>query len=109
MTVTEIQHRIQNAKDLDFGTVFNQSIELFKKVWVQGLVTLLLNMVLAIPIIMIVYIPLLFMGLTDAFASSYDPYGQYSQPEISPLIIIVMVVAYLFMIVAMSTSLFQGY
>ena len=65
MTVTEIQRRIQNAKDLDFGTLFNQSIELFKKVWVQGLVTLLLNMVLAIPIMMVVYIPLIFMGIID--------------------------------------------
>ncbi len=32
MKVIEIQQRIQNAKDLDFGTAFNQSIELFKKV-----------------------------------------------------------------------------
>ena len=106
MTVTEIQHRIQNAKDLDFGTIFNQSIELFKKVWVQGLVTLLLNIVLAIPILMIVYIPLLFMGLTDAFTSSYDPYDQYAQSEVSPVMLIVMFLVYLFMIIAMSTISF---
>lgn len=106
MTATEIQRRIQNAKDLDFGTVFNQSIELFKKVWVQGLVTLLLNMVLAIPILMIVYIPLFFMGLTDAFARSHDSYNQYAQPDISPIMLIVMMIGYLFMIIAMSTISF---
>lgn len=106
MRVTEIQSRIQNAKDLDFGTIFNQSIELFKKVWVQGLVTLLLNMVLAIPVLMIVYIPLLFMGLADAFTSSYNPYGQNAQPDISPVMLFVMLVAYVFMIVAMSTISF---
>ncbi len=32
MKVTEIQQRNQNAKNIDFGTLFNQSIELFKKV-----------------------------------------------------------------------------
>lgn len=109
MRVTEIQRRIQNSKDLDFGTLFNQSIDLFKKVWVQGLVTLLLNVVLALPVLMIVYIPLLIMGLTDAFASPYDPYtsyDQYAQPDLSPVIIIVMSVVYLFMIIAMSTISF---
>jgi len=100
MTVINIQQRIQNAKNLDFGIIFNQSIELFKKVWVQGLVTLLLNMVLAIPIIMIVYIPLVIIGLSDAFSGSYDP---YSHPEIGPIMIIGMLVVYLFMIVALAT------
>lgn len=99
MTVSEIQRRIQNAKDLDFGTIFNQSIELFKKVWVQGLVTLLLNMVLAIPLMMIVYIPLVIMGVTDAYTNSYDP---YVQSDVNPLMLIVMMVVYLFMIAAMS-------
>ena len=37
MLFSELQSRINNAKALDFGTIFNQSIELFKKVWVQGL------------------------------------------------------------------------
>jgi hypothetical protein len=106
MRATEIQGRIKNSKDLDFGTVFSQSIELFKKVWVQGLVTLLLNVVLAIPILMIVYIPIIFMGLTDAFASSYDPYNEYVQSDISPVMIIVLGVLYLFIIIAMSTISF---
>ncbi|WP_296383795.1 hypothetical protein [Winogradskyella sp.] len=103
MNVREFQQRIQNAKDLDFGTIFNQSTELFKKVWVQGLVTILLNMVLAIPIIMIVYIPLIFMGFFDAYSSNYDPYDPYVQPEFSPIVLILMVVIYIFMIIAMST------
>ena len=47
MKTIEMKRRIEDAKALDFGTIFNQSIELFKKVWVQGLVVLLLNMVLS--------------------------------------------------------------
>lgn len=32
MTLSELQSRINTTKELDFGTIFNQSIELFKKV-----------------------------------------------------------------------------
>jgi len=106
MELIEIQRRIKNAKNLDFGTLFNQSIELFKKVWVQGLVTLLLNMVLAIPVMMIVYIPLIFMGLVDAYGSNNDPFDFSSQSELSPIMIIAMVIVYLFLIIAMSTISF---
>ncbi|WP_299111383.1 hypothetical protein [uncultured Winogradskyella sp.] len=103
MNIIEIQRRIQNAKILDFGELFNQSIELFKKTWVQGLVTILLNMVLAIPLIMIIYIPLLFMGLADAYSGSYDSYGYYDQPEINPVTLLIMFILYLFAIFAMMT------
>lgn len=104
MNITELQGRIQNTKALDFGTIFNDSIELFKKVWVQGLVTLLLNAVLAIPLVMIIYIPLIFMGFMDLFSGSYDSYDpSYSEPDVSPMIFVAMAVIYIFMIIAMST------
>lgn len=109
MRVNDILQRIQNAKDLDFGDLFNRSIELFKKVWVQGLVTLLLNMVLAIPVMLLIYIPLIAMGVMDGYMSSYnsyDPYGSYSQPDVSPVMLIVMLVLYLIAIAAMSTIAF---
>jgi hypothetical protein len=105
MKLPVIQERIQNAKDLDFGTLFNQSIELFKKVWVQGLITILLNMVLAIPVAMIVYIPLIFMGVLDTVATaSYDEYGysSYGEPDISPMVFVVMGVLYVFAILVLS-------
>jgi hypothetical protein len=55
--------KIESAKQLDFGTIFSQSIELFKKTWVQGLVVLLLSMVLMIPFYIIVYIPFIALGI----------------------------------------------
>jgi hypothetical protein len=60
---SELQLKIQNAKDLDFGTIFSKSIELFKKVWLQGFVTVLLRGVLIVPLMLIMYIPLIFMGI----------------------------------------------
>lgn len=61
--------KIDRAKKLDFGTVFSQCIELFKKVWLQGLVTYLLSIVLMIPVMFVIYIPLVFIGVlsTSAF------------------------------------------
>lgn len=57
--------KIEKAPSLDFGTIFNQSIELFKKTWVQGLVMLLLTMLLMVPFYIIMYLPMIAMGLFD--------------------------------------------
>lgn len=40
--------RINNAKALDFGDVLNESIELFKKVWLKGLVVVLFVIISAV-------------------------------------------------------------
>jgi hypothetical protein len=106
MTTPEILQRIQNAKPLDFSSIFNQSIDLFKKVWVQGLITVLLNMLLAIPLVMIIYIPLIFMGVMDSINSAVAESNGYSAangPELGPLAMIGMFVVYTIVAVAMST------
>ncbi len=111
MQTSEIQNRIQNAKTLDFGLLFNGAIELFKKVWVQGLVTVLLNMVLAIPVVMVLYIFLFMLGFLDVFTSGYymyDSYGYdyYDEPTLGPLFFIIMIPLYLFSMVALVTIAF---
>ncbi len=65
MIFSELQARINNAKALDFGTIFNQSIELFKKVWLQGLIVIVLTMALMIPFYLIFFVPLMAMGIID--------------------------------------------
>jgi len=102
MNATEIKNRIDKANGLDFGTLFNQSIELFKKVWVQGLVTLLLNVVLAIPVIMVIYIPMIFLGLAGAFTAANNN-DLINETGFSVLMMLLMFVFYIFIIVAMST------
>jgi len=63
-TVTNLIEKINNAKQLDFGSVFSESIELFKKTWVQGFLLQLFSMLVMLPIIIMVYIPL--VGLVVA-------------------------------------------
>ena len=69
-----ILEKIERAKALDFGTIFSQSIELFKKTWVPGLVIMLLTMVLMVPLYLVMYLPMLAMGLANPeyFASGND-------------------------------------
>jgi len=99
MLFSEIQQKIQNAKALDFGLIFNQSIELFKKVWVQGLVIFLLTMLLLIPFYVIMYLPLIAMGIFDTEAmQSGEP------PNISFLILF-----YLMMIVFSFFAMIIGF
>ena len=73
MTLTEIQAKISNAKALDFGDIFNKSIELFKKVWLQGLLTIIISGALLIPFYILMYLPLIAMGLIDPEAFQDDP------------------------------------
>ncbi|MEL0457318.1 hypothetical protein WJN01_13850 [Flavobacteriaceae bacterium SZ-1-7] len=63
--LTSLLEKVENAKELDFGDIFNRSIELFKKVWLQGLVMLLLTMAMMIPFYIIMYLPLIAMGVFD--------------------------------------------
>jgi len=65
MLFSELQLKTQNAKELDFGDIFNKSIELFKKVWIQGLVMLLLTMVMMLPFYLLMYLPMLALGIID--------------------------------------------
>lgn len=65
MLFSEMQARINRTGALDFGSIFNQSIELFKKVWLQGLIVLILTMVLMLPFYLIIYLPLVAMGVID--------------------------------------------
>ena len=88
MLLAEIQHKIQNAIQLDFGQIFNESIELFKKVWVQGLITILITMAFVIPLVFIIYIPFIVLGIVgETNPSMVD--------DIAPVMILLFGLTYL--------------
>ena len=72
-TLLEIQEKVRNAKELDFGDIFSQCIELFKKVWVQGLLLQLFTVIVMLPIIIILYIPLIGMMMASSSGGFYNP------------------------------------
>ncbi len=57
--------KIENNAPLDFGSIFSRAIELFKKVWVQGFITLLLTFICMLPFYVLIYIPFIAAGITD--------------------------------------------
>ena len=75
MTLQEFESKVQNAKELDFGDIFNRSIDLFKKVWLQGLIMLLLTILVMLPFYLLMYLPLLGAGIIDPsmFEQSSEP------------------------------------
>ena len=44
-------NKIQTSTLIDFGDLFNESLELFKKVWVQGLLLQLFSILIMLPFI----------------------------------------------------------
>ena len=64
MNLEIITERIKSNADLSFGDIFSKSFDLFKKVWLQGFIVLLLTFVVILPFY-IIYIPMIAAGITD--------------------------------------------
>lgn len=99
MTLDEIQSKISKARELDFGTIFNQAIELFKKVWLQGLLTLIITSAMMIPFYILMYLPLLTMGIIDP-----ESFQQGGQPNI-----LLMLPFFLFLLVFMFVAMYISF
>ncbi|MGB5436337.1 MAG: hypothetical protein WBM98_10650 [Maribacter sp.] len=65
MTFKTLSNDIENSDHLDFGSIFNRSLELFKHVWLQGFMIVILTFVTIIPFYVLIYIPLLIAGVTN--------------------------------------------
>lgn len=61
MSYQNIQNKIQNAPSLDFGTILDLSIKMFKEIWLKGflmiLIMMLIGLVLSFALITIGLIP----------------------------------------------------
>ncbi len=65
MPLETVNQKISGRPSLDFGSIFSASIELFKKVWVEGFIVLLLTFVTILPCYIMIYIPMIAAGITD--------------------------------------------
>lgn len=59
--IDNLSRKIETAKDLDFGTVFSEAIELFKKTWLQGFLLQLFTFLVMLPLILVIYLPIIGM------------------------------------------------
>jgi len=72
MQFSEIQNRIQNAKALNFGDIFSNSIELFKKVWLQGFLLQLFTIIVMLPLIITIYVPFIIALIAQTESGNVD-------------------------------------
>lgn len=75
MKLHQLKEKINTSASLDFGEIFGESIDLFKKVWVQGLVVVILSMVLLVPAYFLLYVPFISLGVVnpEAFEQGANP------------------------------------
>lgn len=66
--------KVNHSKNLDFGSIFGRCFELFKKVWLQGFIAVLLTGVLVLPLFFMIYIPLIALGILnpEIFSNEHD-------------------------------------
>ncbi len=83
--------KIENARELSFGDIFNESIELFKKVWLQGFIKTLLEAVVGFIVTLIAYIPV-FMIL-GFFGVTMGIMGERAAPAIALPMVLLLIVA----------------
>ncbi|WMI68279.1 hypothetical protein [Mangrovimonas sp. YM274] len=97
MTFSELQSRINAAEPLDFGTIFSNCIELFKKVWVQGLIMILITIAMLAPFYIIMYLPMVAMGIWNPEALQND----HVNPILMiPFVVFMLLFAFFAMVIA---------
>ncbi|MBW2962397.1 hypothetical protein [Mesonia aestuariivivens] len=72
MNLNLLEEKVNNAPELDFGDIFNESIALFKKVWVQGFVMNLLTTIIIMLFIFIMYLPFMSFAFLNPEVFSGD-------------------------------------
>ncbi|MBS9461972.1 hypothetical protein KIM67_06080 [Flagellimonas sp. 389] len=72
MNIDGLSQKISESKPLDFGSIFNNSLELFKKVWLEGFVIVLLTVVSMLPFYVLLYVPMFAFGIADPEAFQND-------------------------------------
>lgn len=100
MTLSQLLLKIQVNKSVDFGEIFNEAINLFQKVWLQGLLLQLLVILVSYGVSMVMYIPM----MASVFVlSDLEP---DEQGVVSIIIGILFFALYLIIIVLLATFSF---
>ena len=102
--------KIQSSSNIDFGDLFNESVSMFKKVWVQGLILQLLSGLIILPLIVSFYSPyykLAFKANSNGIVDS----SAYGQELVDAYSVSAVLWLYLFLIIAslLSYVLYLGF
>jgi hypothetical protein len=105
MNFQQIKNKIQVSKSVDFGTIFNLSIELFKKTWAQGLIMMVFLMISVFVIELLFVLPITFFAAVPNFVDN-SVFNKLSVLAIFLLVLFFFFIAT--MMIAVSNALIGG-
>lgn len=108
-TLSSLQQKIDNAKELDFGDVLSRTFDLFKKTWLQGFILMLLIMVIMIPFFIAIFMPAYGGIIEQVETGNYDPNDGSSLLQNQPDSFRYMILGLTFVISFISTGLMAGF
>lgn len=108
-TVTLLQDKINNARELDFGDILSRTFELFKKTWLQGFLFVLVFMVVMIPFFIALYMPIYRSVMEQMQTGDYDPNDVSGLLQYQTDSFKYMVLGLTFVISFVSTGLVAGF
>ncbi len=104
-TISSLLEKIEKAKALDFGTIFSESIELFKKTWLQGFLLQLFTMIIMMPLIIVLYLPIIGMAIAQQESGYSDPEAFGAFFAGMSLLYVLFVIVGIFVLGAVSVAL----
>ena len=107
--ITSLLEKIENARELDFGTIFSEAIELFKKTWLQGFLMLLFTMLIMLPIMIVLYIPFVAVILAQQDSSYSDTSGMEGVFAGMSFLYILVVIAAVFVLGSITFAINAGF
>lgn len=108
-TINSLLEKIAAAKELDFGTIFSESIELFKKTWLQGFLLQLFTLLVMLPLIIVLYAPLIGMAIAQQENGYSDPEAFTDFFAGMSILYILFVIVGIFVLGAISVALNAGF
>lgn len=104
-TISSLSEKIASAKELDFGTIFGEAIELFKKTWLQGVLLQLFTLVVMLPLIIVLYVPLIGMVIAQQESGYNDNEAFISFFAGMSILYVVFVIVGIFVLGTISVAL----
>lgn len=99
MNIQEFNERFDRNEPIEFGAIFNQSLNLFQQTWVQGFLFCILSFAVVLCLYLMVFIPLYLLGGLGMM--TFSPLENINSSTLNPLVIfaIVGIELFFFMVV----------
>ncbi|WP_282787775.1 hypothetical protein [Flavobacterium croceum] len=106
MNFTALKEKISQSQIVNFGDVLNETFELFKKTWLQGVLLVVVLFVLIFALEMLAFIPL--AGVVSA-SELISPNAMKDFPLTTILLVFSVIITFICAVMTISNALMAGY